>query len=138
MPALPGGGPGGNLNRTGVLLPKIGPNGLAGASYHFEAGASDTKTQSQGFDNSKFKLKSTGGAGFNSNAMDSQLGNSIGNYEPSSASRRTPRRTIGAKLNNSNNGIASIGSSLVPKPSQGASISAIGGMGGAQNIQWPS
>lgn len=140
LPALPGGGPGSNLCRTGVLLPKIGAGGLAGASYQFEASkrSPETKAQSQAVDHSKFKLKSTGGAGFSSSQVDSQLGTSISNYEPSSASRRTPRRTLGALMNSNSSGVANIGGSLLAKPSQGAEVSAAGGLGGASSIQWPS
>ena len=75
----------GNLNRTGVLLPQIGPIGShlsgGGPQYKFETGHAEGSTQSQ-----KFKLKSTGGAGFSSSTTT---------YEPSSAQRRTPRRTLG-------------------------------------------
>ena len=140
LPALPGGGPSTNLSRTGVLLPRIGAGGLDPTSYQFEAKqrSPEKKTQSQAADHAKFKLKSTGGAGFSSGQVGSQLGTSISNYEPSSASRRTPRRTLGVIMNSNNSGIANIGSSLLPKPSQGAESSAAGGVGGAANIQWPS
>jgi hypothetical protein len=54
----------------------------------------------------KFKLKSTGGAGFSSqsNSQNQQSMTAGGSsfYEPASGSRRTPRRTLGNVLNNGN------------------------------------
>ena len=58
----------GNLNRTGVLLPQIGGNGINigsgisnGPSYMFESGTSKPPMEEK-----KIKMKSTGGAGFSS------------------------------------------------------------------------
>jgi len=120
LPALPGGGPASNLSRTGVLLPKISGNSLGGGlgatSYQFEVKqrSPENKAASAVVDHSKFKLKSTGGAGFSSSQINSQAGTSTSNYEPSSASRRTPRRTLGALINSNNGGVANMGGAATP------------------------
>lgn len=137
LPSLPGGVPS-NLSRTGVLLPNIGgKNGMSATSYQFEAKdlADKHEAPSSTIDNSKFRLNATGGAGFNSTQMNSVGGGSVGNYEPSSASRRTPRRTLGQFMNSNVAGVAAMGTSMQSKPDQ-SSVS--GGPGGASNIQWPS
>jgi len=144
LPALPGGGPASNLSRTGVLLPKISGNSLGGGlgatSYQFEVKqrSPENKPTSAVVDHSKFKLKSTGGAGFSSSQMNSQAGTSTSNYEPSSASRRTPRRTLGALINSNNGGVANMGGAAAPNQSQGTEISTTGGLGAASGVQWPS
>lgn len=133
LPALPGGHPAQNLNRTGVLLPKIGGamgGGLGSTSYQFET-KQRSPEKAGGADASKFKLKSTGGAGFSSSQTSSQVGASISNYEPSSASRRTPRRTLGAVLNANNSGVGAVSQQM---PGQGSEAAKTGGPGGASNI----
>lgn len=145
LPALPGGGPASNLSRTGVLLPKISGNSLGGGlgatSYQFEVKQRSPEPKgpsASAVDHSKFKLKSTGGAGFSSSQVNSQVGTSVSNYEPSSASRRTPRRTLGALINGNNGGVAGMSGAVATNHNQGTEISTAGGLGGASSIQWPS
>lgn len=103
----------GNLNRTGVLLPQISGGGLGSMpvkppTYKFEAGGGmppkpkDENGPVRDRANT-FKVKSGGGAGFSSGApASSSDGPAL--YEPGSAQRRTPRRTLGNILNKNSMG----------------------------------
>ena len=87
-----------NLNRTGVLLPKIGSDSFNNNGYSFESGLASNRAKPElppKRDN-KYNLKSTGGAGFSSGNTAADTSS----YEPMSATKRTPRRTLGNIGNN--------------------------------------
>lgn len=106
LPSLEGGKP--SLNRTGVLLPQIQGGGLGVGmgmkppTYKFEAGGMPPKPKDENVQvrANTFKVKSGGGAGFSSGTNAASTDNpSTSMYEPGSAQRRTPRRTLGNILN---------------------------------------
>jgi hypothetical protein len=69
-----------------------------GPSYKFESGSIKPPLEDKNLQ--KIKIKSTGGAGFSSQGSTSTATVN----EPTSAQRRTPRRTLGV-LVNENNGV---------------------------------
>ena len=76
--------------------------GMKPPAYKFEAGGGmppKPKDENVQVNAAKFKVKSGGGAGFSSGPANAPSTDGPSLYEPGSAQRRTPRRTLGNIIN---------------------------------------